>query len=193
MPSARTDVYWKDWNSQESHMPNYRIREWTLSFVTTPERAAAIVGDMVEDGCSPFRCWTAIASHLAHAITPGAAGLVLTGFFAQFILSLAAWMPLSFAFHFLFRPFDITSWRAEFWCALSTFLVVQILIGYWIGRTGQRRALFLGLMVTLLDCAIGALHVRNASINMALWSIPLIAGILLYRHRLTAQTSIQLR
>jgi hypothetical protein len=164
-------------------MPNYRIREWTLSLVTTPERASAIVGDMVEEGRGTFRCWTAIASHLAHAITPGAIGLALTGFVAQFILALAAGMAVISVFRILFPPFDIGHLRAEYWCAVLTFLAVQVLTGYWIGHAGQCRALFLGLTVALLDCAIGALHVNNASINMAVWSIPLIAGTLLYRRR----------
>jgi hypothetical protein len=33
-------------------MPNYHIREWILSLDMSPEHAASIVGDMVEDGRS---------------------------------------------------------------------------------------------------------------------------------------------
>jgi hypothetical protein len=162
-------------------MHKHRVREWILSLVTTPERAASIVGDMVEDECTTFRCWTAIASHLAHAITPGVIGLVLTGFFAQFLLSLTAAIALNIGFRFLAWPVDAKQWQILYWGIVPAFLGIQFLTGYGIAYLDQRRALLLGLAVMLLDCIAGALNVNNASINMAIWSIPLMAGTLLYR------------
>ena len=43
-------------------MRNLALAEWMLSLVTTPERAAASVGDLLEEGTSSFAFWWSIAS-----------------------------------------------------------------------------------------------------------------------------------
>jgi hypothetical protein len=168
-------------------MPNYRFREWILSLVTTREHAATIVGDMVEEGRGTFRCWTAIASHFIHALTPSMLGMALTGFFAQFLLF---FVPAMIAFRFVLTPwFDEQHFRILHWCTVSAFVATQIVTGYWIGRWDRRRYLLPSLLVILLDCTVGALNVNAANINMAIWSIPLLAGTFLSPHH-TAPTGI---
>lgn len=164
-------------------MPEYRLREWILSLVTTPERAATIVGDMVEDGRSTFRCSTAIASHLAHALTPGLIGRAMGGFLAQFLLSTAVALAVS-----PLLPLLMHRWSLYHWFFVVAFVGTQLATGYWIGRWNHRRSLLLVLLVMLLDFTAGALNVNNANINMALWSIPLLAGTLLYRRRSSPRT-----
>ena len=44
------------------------------------------------------------------------------------------------------------------------------------------------LMIGLIDCSLGALNVNTASVNMAIWSVPLAAGAFLYRRRLVRCT-----
>lgn len=66
-------------------------------------------------------------------------------------------------------------------CLALACMATTILAGYWIGRRSERRALLVGLSIALMDCAVGACNVNNASINMAVWSVPLMAGAILYR------------
>jgi len=165
-------------------MPNYRVREWILSLVMSPEHAAAVVGDMVEDGRSTFRCWTAIASHIRHALTPGLLGLVVAGFFAQFLFPVALAFLSGFGFGSGVIAPSLYSghWRLFYWAVVLIFSLNQFVTGYWIGRWG-RRSLLLALLVPLADCGAGALSFNTGSVNMALWAIPLLAGTIVYRRR----------
>jgi hypothetical protein len=43
-------------------MRNLALAEWTLSLVTTPDRAAASVGDLLEERTGPVAFWWSIAS-----------------------------------------------------------------------------------------------------------------------------------
>jgi hypothetical protein len=157
-------------------MPEYRLRQWILSLVTTPEHAATIVGDMVEEQGSTLHCWIAIASHLAHALTPGLIRGAIGGFVAQFLLSMALAFAVSPLLPLLTRRLNVFHWFF-----VVAFTGTQIATGYWIAHWRHSRTLLLVLIVMLLDCTAGALNLNNASVNMAIWSIPLLAGTLLYR------------
>jgi len=166
-------------------MHNYRVRVWVLSLVTSPEHAAAIVGDMVEDGRSTLRCWTAIGSHIAHAMTPGLVGLALLGFFAQFLFPSVVDVAQAVGFWLFIRTPSEEYWRVLHWGHLSVFLVSEVATGYWIGRWDQRKSLLLILFVVILDCVAGAMKNNTVNINIAIWSIPLLAGTIVYRRRRT--------
>lgn len=158
-------------------MRNYAFGEWILSLITARDRAASIVGDMIESRCSALRFWAGIGSHLLHAITPAVIRMALAGFIAQFVLLIPLALAIALAYMFgravlgLPLPIYLFGLGAGFAC-----FGIQTLIGYWFGRYSSHRALLVCLMVGLVDCALGALNWRNASINMAVWSIPLLVG-----------------
>jgi hypothetical protein len=159
-------------------MPNYRLREWILSLVTSSERATTIVGDMAEEGYGTFRCWMAIASHIAHALTPRMIVLGLAGFLVQFLISA---LPMLLLTRFLWVPFDEHSFRTMHLSNVVAFTGTQILAGYWIGRWSRRRSLLPLVFVVLLDLTAGAFGNNSVNINMAIWTIPLLSGAVVYR------------
>lgn len=164
-------------------MRNHDIGQWILSRITTPERAASIVGDLIESRCDAIRFWTAIGSHLLHAVTPKVLGIALAGFVAQFVILAIPAALLGIGALAVRLPMYALHWYAVFACAAT-----QLAIGYWFGRSHQNGALLICLIIGLLDCALGFLGINNASINMAIWSIPLLPCAILSRrgflHRL---------
>jgi hypothetical protein len=122
-------------------MLEHTVGEWILSTITTSDRAASIVGDLIQARTNSIRFWMAIGSNVLHAITPRVVGAAVVGLFA--VLS-----------------------------GLGT----QILTGLWIGRSRQKQPLLVCLLVVVVDCVLGLLKVNNASVNMAIWSIPLLLG-----------------
>jgi hypothetical protein len=149
-------------------MPNANIAERILSLVTTPDRAGATVGDLIESRVGALRFWFTIASQvLRRLVIPG-----VLGFLAQFFLFFWAGFALRFSIIHLSRPFTVVR---------ITLLATQVLVGYVIARYGKMRALGICLIVILADCVIGAMNVNNANINMAVWAIPLLASTLVTR------------
>ncbi len=67
-------------------MPNYSIGQFILLLIFDADQAASIVGDLIESRVRPLRFWTAIGSHLLHALTPKVFGMALAGFLAQFVI-----------------------------------------------------------------------------------------------------------
>src|SRR5215471_21597357 len=73
-----------------------RVAEWVLSLVTSPERAAAVVGDLEEKRSGPFGFWSGIAriagSLLWHSFAaewPRMLALGALGMFVQTFLTVA--------------------------------------------------------------------------------------------------------
>ena len=155
-------------------MRSYEIGQWILSQITTPERAACIVGDLLESRCHAIRFWAAIGSHLLHAVTPKVLGAALGGFVAQFVILAIPAALLGIGALAVRLPMYALHWYAIFACAAC-----QILIGYWIGRSRRNGAVLICLIIGLMDCALGLLGVNNASANLAIWSIPLLASAVL--------------
>jgi hypothetical protein len=148
-------------------MRNANIAERILSLVTTPDRAAATVGDLIESGAGAPRFWVTVGSQILRRTSKPALG----AFLAQFVLIFCAGFGLRFMTSFiLFR-----------WIVELTLLATQLLVGYGIARYGKQRALGICLIVALADCVLGALRINNGNINMAIWAIPLLASTLATR------------
>jgi putative Mn2+ efflux pump MntP len=158
-------------------MLNQSVGEWILSAVTTPDRAASIVGDLIQSRASSIRFWTAISSNVLHAITPRL-GVAIVAFLAQFIVFLIPSIAITYCLRS--SVLSIYQWHS---CAVLSFLGTQMLTGFWIGRASQRLPLLVSLLVVVFDCALGVLNVNTVSINMAIWSVPLFLGTIAAHRR----------
>lgn len=150
-------------------MRREKVGEEILKCLTTPDRAPAIIGDLTERGAGAARFWREIGSNVLHAITPGVLSAAGKGFLAQLGLAILFSQITLVAF---LAPGDPWRWLP----ALSalTILADQIVTGLWIARRGERAPLLAALLVAIADCALGVLKVNAASINMAIWSVPLL-------------------
>ncbi len=143
----------------------------------TPERAAAMVGDLKQNGVGPLEFWMAIGSSVLHAISADVLVAAAKGFFLQFLLALLLTPVMPFMFLLRFA-----SWP---WVSALLILGIQVLTGIWLGRQTDRRPLLACMIVVVADCVLGLLRFNNASINMSIWSIPLLAttAAISRRHR----------
>jgi len=149
-------------------MPNANIAERILSLVTTPDRAGATVGDLIESRVGALRFWFTIASQILRRATVPA----LVAFMAQFFLIFWAGLALV--------RFSV-SFTLLRWIVDLTLLATQLLVGHGIARYGKTRALGICVIVVLADCVIGALRINNGNVDMALWAIPLLVSTLVTR------------
>jgi hypothetical protein len=153
-------------------MRNATTAERILSLVTTRDRAAATVGDLIESRAGALRFWFTIGSQvLRRAAVPA-----VVGFLAQFFLFFWVGFALRFSVYLFIRPFTLLRWIVDI-----TLLSTQLLAGYGIARYGKTRALGICVIVVLTDCVLGALRINNGNINMAVWAIPLLASTLATR------------
>jgi hypothetical protein len=160
-------------------MLEHTVGEWILSAVTTPERAASIVGDLIQNRTGSIRFWMAIGSNVLHALTLKVIGAAIVAWFAQFLIFVIPSLALAYLFRFHVLSIYLLHWFAIFLC-----LGTQILTGLWIGRPTQKQPVLVCLLVVIFDCALGLLNVNNASINMAIWAVPLLlATITMHRRR----------
>ena len=164
-------------------MRKHSAQEWMLSLVTTPDRASAILGDLIESGGTAFDFWVALGSNVLHSMTLAAFGMALVGFVFQFLIFL---LP-SFAIMRGLRVSAISTMQFASYSDLS-FLGTQVITGYWIGSWGRSRAFLVALIVAVIDCGLGVLNVNNASINMAVWAFPLLGGAILQRRNSLRRT-----
>lgn len=154
-------------------MFNQTAGEWVLRLSTSPENAAAIIGDLIQCQTTGFSFWRAIASNVLHAMTPKVFGTAIAVFCLQSVIFVVSVFVTMF---FLWQsPISITVWR---WYALVTCLITEIIAGLWIGRRKQDRSALVCMLVILFNCAGGLLNWNNASINMAFWSLPVLLGTL---------------
>ncbi len=70
-----------------------RFYKPVFSMITTPERAASIGGDLIEEGAGPARMWAGIGSNLLHSFDVRMLGAAFAGFIAQFVLTLIGVNP----------------------------------------------------------------------------------------------------
>jgi hypothetical protein len=144
------------------------LAQWVLSLITTPESAAAAIGDLIETGAGPVRIWTVVVGQVLRALP-----LALAAFLAQFfIFAIQARIVLRYIPGYGFR-----------WYAGISCVATQVLIGYLIARYGNARALGICLLVVLTDCLFGGFRNNNAGINMAIWAVPLLAATVIVRRR----------
>jgi hypothetical protein len=148
-------------------MHRQTIGQWILGCLMTQDHAAAIVGDLEENHFNHLSFWRAIVSNVIHATTRATLMAAIKGCLAQFVFSLLL-APVTFA-AFYFSPLPYLHW-----IAVISILTVQIVTGFWIARQKEKQPLLVCLLVVAADCVLGLLHFNNASINMAIWSIPLL-------------------
>jgi hypothetical protein len=156
------------------------IAEWILSLATTPERAAATVGDLLERPSgfrlSVLRTFASLVIDGLAASPLRVAGLALVGFVAQYILFLV------FALH----PRVLTLRMNESLNA-SWFLIV--LIGCMFTRVLRERALAACFVLAILNIILTALVILErgrAGVNMpmlAIFQLPCFVGVVLSRRR----------
>ena len=149
------------------------LAQWVLSLITTPESAAATVGDLIESGAEPVRLWSVVVGQVLRAVP-----LALAAFFAQFFI----WViEFTVVLRYVLPGY---AWGNSFrWYAGLSGLAIQLLIGYGIARLGKARALGVCLLVALADCVFGGFRNNNAGINMAIWAVPLLAATVIVRRR----------
>ena len=152
-------------------MLSQTVGEWILSVVTTRDRATSIMGDLVESRVSSIHWWAAIGSNVLHAMTLRIVGTAIVALLAQFILFVIPSVALMYCLRI-----SVLSFQAWHWCSVFSFVGTQVLTGLWIGRANQKQPLFVCLLVVLLDWALGLLKVNTVSVNMAIWSVPLLLG-----------------
>jgi hypothetical protein len=158
-------------------MHKQRLAEWILSIVTTPARASAQVGDLLENGCGPLAFWAAIGSTLLRAVTWKELKESVIGFSAQFVFLVVLLTPMIQVFSVPRLPPETLHWVLA---AIS--LCTQVLTALWIGRAGRQKPVLVSLLISLFDCILGLFNVNNVSINMAVWSIPLLlTSVVLHR------------
>ncbi len=133
------------------------------------ERATAIVGDLEESGTGATRFWLAIGSNILHSIDREVLIAAFKGWLAQFVFPLLPGMLLTYAAS---RSSAVELWWP--WIAALVILAAQILTGYWLTRQREKRPILICLLVVIADCVVGLLKGNNASINMAIWAIPLL-------------------
>jgi len=152
-------------------MRNADVAQWVLSLFTTPDRAASTIGDLVETVAGPVRLWRVVGGQVLRAVP-----LALAAFYAQFFI---VGVQFGIVLRFLFPGY---MWPNGFrWYAGLSCLATQILVGYGIARLGRTRAPGVCLLVVLTNCVLGGFRFNNASINMAIWAVPLLAGTVVTR------------
>jgi len=158
--------------------------EWILSLVTTRENAAATVGDLVETStlsmASVFRIAAAGVLRQFTAPRPGrVTALAVAAFIGQFV----AFSPAAIASLWLVRTYNL--WDPAFMMPLFAigFFVTQVFVGKWVVRLSPGCEMAVCLALGILN-AIAGLSINNVSINMALWQIPIMLGVV-WERRMT--------
>jgi hypothetical protein len=142
-------------------MRNAQIAEWILSLVTTPERAASTVGDLMEsDGRRGFRFWVAISGTLfcllwrdftgepKRIVSLAASGLA--AFVLTVLLCFSVWRVLFGAVSLFLGPRYVWGFRAM-WTLI--YFVSSFQVGKWLARRASGRELVACLALAILECA----------------------------------------
>ena len=188
-----------------------RVAEWVLSLVTSPERAAAVVGDLEEKRSGPFGFWSGIAriagSLLWHGFAsewPRMLALGALGMFVETFLTVAGIVLFANVIGVLIGvlgglllvrspspPQMLVSQPVVEWIGgglgLVIYLWAQFTAGRQIARRAPGRELAPCIGVLLLDYAIGfVLYLIWPSLGIpmgVLTQIPLFAGAASVRRR----------
>ena len=149
------------------HMLKQELGGWILQLLMAQDRAAAIVGDLEENGVSSMQFWRAIGSNILHALNMEVLIAAGKGCLAQFAFAVLL-TPIS-TLGFFLLPFTV-----DRWVAALLILIAQILTAWWITSQKVRQPILIGLLVVIADGVLGLLRINNASINMSIWAIPLL-------------------
>src|SRR5260370_39011588 len=157
--------------------------EWLLALAMPAGHAAAATGDLLELSSTQGsrRFWVSVLRVFAATLVrslfqrPAAIfGAALCGFLVQFLL------PLPFVF--LFPRYFMT--HPVFWVVGT--LCIATLTQYVVGRSLamlSANPAAVCLVVGLLNVLVGACNVNIANVNLAIWQLPLIVGVLMSHRR----------
>jgi hypothetical protein len=159
--------------------------EWLLALVMPADNAAATTGDLLElsPNQSSRRFWAYVlrvfGASLVRSILQRPAsvfGAAFCGFFLQFLLPLPVF--------FLFSRYLIMT-HVELWAvtALAVTALTQFLIGRSLASVSRANPAAVCLAIGLLNAIVGACNVNMVSVNLAIWQLPLIAGVLMSHRR----------
>ena len=157
--------------------------EWLLALVMPAGHAAATTGDLLELAStqSSRRFWVSVlrvfAASLVRSVFQRPAA-VLGAAFSAFLLQFLLPLPVAFFFprYFMTHP---TYWVVG---ALCIATLTQYLVGRGLAMLSAKPAAAC-LAVGLLNVLVGACNVNIANVNLAIWQIPLIAGVLMSHRR----------
>jgi len=182
-------------------MRSARVAEWILSLVTTPERAAATVGDLIENVDSRGRFWLGVLRTALSllwsdvAADPGrmarlAGGAFLVGIALIFVCMLVI-MPLVMTLKYgdpnmwASRVFNVPS-------VLAVVILVPFLQGRWLARRSPGHELAACLALTILTAAVDGITVAlgmetisGLTLSIASPLIPMLAGVMWFRKKQT--------
>jgi hypothetical protein len=139
-----------------------RIAEWLLVLVTSRERAASIVGDMLESAATHGSAWfwtgvlRATASLLWRGFAGNPRGMFGLAFFGWLIGSLLTLVPLFISVFIggvLVEIFGITvrTFGVAIVAGIITATLCQFLVGRWIARRAPGRELSAWLALLIMD------------------------------------------
>jgi len=177
-------------------MRNAQLAEWILSLVTSPERAAATVGDLMENASELGMFWLGVlrtaGSLLWREFAEDPAnlmGLAFRGFLLQFALLLAFfalflipvglagliaglfWNPTANVF-----DFSVFATVGQV-LGIGLTLLVSFQVGRWMARRSPGRELAPVIAFTILDFAIssaaGMIFLRQDTLSQFLLSLVL--------------------
>jgi len=159
--------------------------EWLLALVMPADNAAATTGDLLELSStrSSRRFWASVvrvfgASLVRSILERPAAifGAAFSAFLLQFVLPL----PVLFFFprYFIFTHVEL--WVVS---ALAITAVTQFLIGRSLASVSRANPAAVCLAIGLLNAIVGACNVNLASVNLAIWQLPLVIGVLMSHRR----------
>ena len=174
-------------------MPDAAKAEWILSFVMPAENAAATTGDLLELSTPhAARFWISVLRVFAASLASDFAkrpipvlGLALGGFLAQFLLPLPVLLPVLLAF---FGSAGNQPLRIAL--VLCILTLTQVVIGRTLAVRFPRNAAAVCIAIGILNAIAGACRVNNASLNMALWQLPLVASFLLSHRRSPSRPAV---
>ena len=185
-------------------MRNAQVAEWILSLVTTPERAASTVGDLMENAAIRGALWFWIAVLRTVfsimwrdvAANPGrmarlAGGAILLGLALLFVSFLVI-IPVTFlVYRAGFQdPAPYESWMFTLSSIVAGMILVPFQQGRWLARRspGQELAPCLALaIVTAVLTVMTAGYFRTgaweAVLSVTLGPIPIFAGAVWVRRK----------
>jgi hypothetical protein len=156
-------------------MRSARIGEWILSLVTTSERAAATVGDLLENGVSVVWFWASILSTMAALLWRDVVSdprrmtrLAVIGYLYQFLLLAAAFLLLAVALVIgvlvagalgvidAQHPPAIQNWSIAGPLSWVLAMIVQFVVGRWLAKRSPGQELAPCLMQVILGYIVAA-------------------------------------
>jgi hypothetical protein len=155
--------------------------EWLLALVMPADNAAATTGDLLELSSSQSSrgFWTSVlrvfGASLVRSIVQRPAAVFGTAFSA-FLLQFVLPLPVLFFFprYFIFTHVEL--WVVS---ALAITALTQFVIGRSLSAFSRANPGAVCLAIGLLNAIVGACNVNMVSVNLAVWQLPLIVGVLM--------------